>query len=261
MLRRLALVLSSSILFACQASVNPSKVEEPAATPLAQGPAAASDVSGKANEKADDKATEKAAARKQKQKELRQKERELEAARVEGQIQQIERAMREAGVAAALRRTATEMAKAKQDLELFLAEVKPRELEERRIGLDQSIYRADHSKDELGELVAMYQADEFAKTTKELVLKRGRRELESAERYLAVARAEFAHFEKVTQPQRERELRDKVVDAELERSKAEQEAEKAKLELGLQAQKHEHRLADLAEEIADLRAELAKESS
>jgi hypothetical protein len=65
----------------------------------------------------------------------------------------------------------------------------------------------------------------------------------------------------VTQPQRERELRDKVVDAELERSKAEQESEKAKLELALQAQKHEQRLADLAEEIADLRAELAKESS
>ncbi|MFO1029824.1 MAG: hypothetical protein U1F60_01985 [Planctomycetota bacterium] len=257
MLRRLALVLSSSLLFACQASVTPSKVEEPAAKPLAERPAAAADDVSKAAEKA----TEKATAQKQKQKELRQKERELEAARVEGQIQQIDRAMREAGVAASLRRTATELAKAKQDLELFLAEVKPRELEERRIGLDQSIYRADHSKDELGELVAMYQADEFAKTTKELVLKRGRRELESAERYLAVARAEFAHFEKVTQPQRERELRDKVVDAELERSKAEHEAEKAKLELGLQAQKHEQRLGDLAEEIADLRAELAKGSS
>jgi len=257
MFRRLAVLLSSSLLFACQASVTPSKTEEPTATPVAERPAAAGDTSGKA----DDKATEKAAARKQKQKELRQKERELEAARVEGQIQQIDRAMREAGLAAQLRRTATELAKAKQDLELFLGEVKPRELEERRIGLDQSIYRADHSKDELGELVAMYQADEFAKTTKELVLKRGRRELESAERYLAVARAEFAHFEKVTQPQRERELRDKVVDAELERSKAEHEAEKAKLEVGLQVQKHEQRLADLAEEIADLRAELAKESS
>ena len=256
MLRRLALVLSSSLLFACQASVTPSKVEEPTATPSAARPAA-DDASGKAAEKA----TEKAAARKQKQKELRQKEREVEAARVEGQIQQIDRSVREAGVAASLRRTATELTKAKQDLEVFLAEVKPRELEERRIGLDQSIYRADHSKDELGELVAMYQADEFAKTTKELVLKRGRRDLETAERYLAVARAEFAHFEKVTQPQRERELRDKVVDAELERNKAEQESEKAKLELALQAQKHEQRLADLAEDIAELRAELAKESS
>ncbi len=258
MLRRLALVLSSSLWFGCQAPVPPGRAEEPAATATAGRPAA--DGVGKKDEK-DEKAEEKAKAQKQKQKELRQKERELEAARVEGQIQQIDRAMREAGVAASLRRTATELAKAKQDLELFLAEVKPRELEERRIGLDQSVYRADHSKDELGELVAMYQADEFAKTTKELVLKRGRRELESAERYLAVARAEFAQFEKVTQPQRERELRDKVVDAELERSKAEQEAEKAKLELTLQAQKHEQRLGDLAEEIADLRAELAKESS
>jgi hypothetical protein len=180
MLRRLALVLSSSILFACQASVHP-KGRGTRCHPVGPTSRRRQRRVGQGRRQGDEQGgREGQAARKQKQKELRQKERELEAARVEGQIQQIDRAMREAGVAASLRRTATELAKAKQDLELFLAEVKPRELEERRIGLDQSIYRADHSKDELGELVAMYQADEFAKTTKELVLKRGRRELESA---------------------------------------------------------------------------------
>lgn len=220
------------------------------------------DAKGEGDDKAkEDKAKEKVAARKQKQKDLRGKERELDAAKVEQQIAELDRVVRQRGIELALRKTAADLAKAQQDLEVFLRDVKPRELEEHRISLDQSTYRAEHSKDELQELVAMYDADEFAKTTKELVLKRGRRETEMAERYLAIARKEASHFETVTLPQRERELRDKVVEAEHERGKAETEAEKAKLELGLSTTKMAHRLADLAEEIQELREALAKESS
>jgi hypothetical protein len=211
-------------------------------------------------EQADGKGKEKAAARKQKNKELRNKEREVETAKVEQQIAEIERAVRQRGIELALHKAAAELTKARADLEVFLATVKPRELEEKRIGLDQSLHRLEHSKDELGELVAMYEADEFAKTTKELVLKRGRREVEMAERYLAVAQKEMQHFEQVVLPQRERELRDKFVDAEHEQRKADSEAAKARLEIAQATKKEAQRLADLQEEIAELRAELAKET-
>lgn len=211
-------------------------------------------------QQAEGKDKEKAAARKQKNKELRNKEREVETAKVEQQIAEIDRAVRQRGIELGLHKAAADLTKARADLEVFLATVKPRELEEKRIGLDQSLHRLEHSKDELGELVAMYEADEFAKATKELVLKRGRREVEMAERYLAVAQKELQHFEQVVLPQRERELRDKVVDAEHEQRKAESEAAKARLEVAQATKKEAQRLADLQEEIAELRAELAKEA-
>lgn len=251
---RLPIASSLLLCFVAACGAVPAAPVAEAGPTAAPKSAAAEDRAGEDKEKDKDKA----AARKQKQKELRNKERELEAAKVEQQVAEIERTVRLRGIELAQGKTATEQAKAKADLEVFLGSVKPRELEEKRIGLDQSQHRLEHSKDELGELVAMYEADEFAKTTKELVLKRGRREVEMAERYLAVAQKELLHFENVVLPQRERELRDKVVEAEHEHKKAESEAQKARLEIALATKKESQRLADLLEDIEELRAELAK---
>jgi hypothetical protein len=168
--------------------------------------------------------------------------------------------VRQWSIDAQLAKTAAELERAGQELDVFVKEVMPRELEQKRIQLDGSTYRAEHAKDELGELTAMYEADEFARTTKELVLKRGRRDLEMAERQLAVARKEIAHFENVAMPQRLRELQQKVADATLERRKAEADAGKAKLEFALAIRKAELRLADLEEDIAELQQGLAKDT-
>lgn len=214
-----------------------------------------------ADPKAAEEQKQKAEAKKGKQKELRNKQRELEYARIEQRTAELDRSVRQMTVAAGLQRTEAELAAARRNLEHFLAAVRLRELEEKKIQLDYSTYAAEHSKDELGELQAMYQADEFAKTTKELVLKRGLREVELTERRLAVASKEHAEYEKHTLPERERELRQKVTDTELERKKAEIEAEKAGIELQIAERKGKERLADLAEEIADLQEWLAKESS
>lgn len=241
--RRWSFVLPLSLLFACNAA--PVAREIPSPAPVAAD-------AGKNEAKAD--------AKKQKQKELRQKQRELAAAKVEQQVAELDRTVRQLGVTAALAKSAAELAHAQQELDTFLKDVKPRELAEKRLSLDQSTYRAEHSKDELGELTAMYEADEFARQTKELVLKRGRRDLEVAERSLAIARQELAHFETFEMPRRERELRQKLADAALEAKKAESDAEKARLEAGLATQKAGERLADLAEEIAELEAALAKET-
>ncbi|MFY9342267.1 MAG: hypothetical protein WAT39_07250 [Planctomycetota bacterium] len=253
-------LLGSSLVFlfaACAgtppAPVAPDKPAEPVA-------AAGAGADKKPDPKADE-AKQKAEKRKQQQKELRNKQRELESAQVENRIAEMDRTVRQWGVDAALKKTATELEQAQKTLKLFLDEVKPREVEEKKINLDQSTYYAEHQKDELGELEAMYQADEFAAKTKELVLKRGRRSLEMAERSLAIARRENAQFLGVTLPDRERELRQKVTDAELERRKAETEAEKAKIEFAQAIKKAQFRLADLQEEIADLEKSLAEDKS
>jgi hypothetical protein len=236
----------------------------PTAT-TAPAPAAASDKPDAKPQdgakKDDDAAKAKADAKKQKQKELRGKQRELEAAAIENQVAELDRTVRQWSIDAQLAKTGAELDHAQRSLKVFLEEQKPRELEEKRIGFDQSTYYAEHQKDELGELTAMYDADEFARTTKELVLKRGRRSLEMAERSLAIARRELTHFESIVLPQRERELRQKLADAELERKKAEVEANKAKIEFEQALKKARFRQADLTEDIAELEKALAEDKS
>lgn len=255
-MRLLSFGAFSLLLLGCQAPSGATPV--PTAAEQPQAPRG--EETKNAEAKAKEEARQKEEARKQKQKELRGKQRELDYARVENQTGEIDRRVRAMGVEAALQRTALELDKARTELDVFVKELKPRELEEKKISLDQSTYRAEHSKDELGELVAMYEADEFARTTKELVLKRGRRDLEMAERYLAVARKEAAHLEQITLPQRERDLRQKVADAEVERKKAEMEADKARIESELAVKKSADRIADLETDIKELQEALAKET-
>jgi len=245
-------LLCSFANFACQGTP-PAAMANPAAPPAAEAQKPAEPTKP-------DEAKAKADAKKALQKELRGKQREQEAFAVEQQVAQLDRAVRQASIEASLAKTAADLAHARSELELFVKELRPRELEEKKMGLDQATYRAEHSKDEYGELEAMYQADEFARKTKELVLKRGRRDLEMAERYLAIQKREIAHFEGSQLPERERQLRQRIADAELERQKAETEASKSKLEFALADKKAKDRAADLAEEIAELQEKLAKET-
>jgi hypothetical protein len=237
--------LATCLLPSC-ASVPAGAADAGAKVPAAEGK---SDAAGKAD------------ARKEKQKELKKKTRELAHARIEKETGAIDGKIRAGAVAAALQNATDELAEKRKALELFLSEQRSRELEEKKISLDRSAQRAEFAKDELGELVSMYENDEFAKTTKELVLKRGRRELEMADRSLAVERREFSEFEQHALPQRERELRRKVADAELEHKKAGLEADKAKLELELAAAKADESIAELQAEIVELQEALAKEPS
>ncbi|MBL8749869.1 MAG: hypothetical protein JNK78_11960 [Planctomycetes bacterium] len=256
-MRSLLAAASSFLLVACGSAPSPAPAPVEAPSSANQSSEKPGDV--KKDDKAKEEQKAKDDARRQKAKDLRNKRRELDYAKVEAQTTEIDRRVRAMGVEATLARTAAELEKARAELEVFLKDLKPREIEEKKISLDQSTYRTEHSKDELGELVAMYEADEFARTTKELVLKRGRRDLEMAERYLAVAKKESAHLETYALPWRERELRQKVADAEVERKKAELEADKARIEMDLSTRKATERIKDLEDDVKELEEAIAKE--
>lgn len=214
-----------------------------------------------AAEQAKAKAEAKAAARLQQQKDLRRKQHELAWLGIERQIASLDHRLRLHGAEQAQQRAIRELAEAKRVLDLYLTEQRGRELEDRKITLERSVHRADHAKDEYGELVAMYEADEFAKSTKELVLKRGRRELELADRALAVARQEFAEFEKHTLVVRERDLRQRIDSAELERRKTDLEVEKVRVEQELAERKFRVQQVELEEAIAELQTAIAKDGA
>ena len=192
------------------------------------------------------------------EKELKQKQRDLGYAQVEQQTTALSRQVRDLSVAAALDKAKFEVDKAARALEWFTKEQKPRELEQKRISLDAQKSGAEAAKDEFAELESMYEEDEFASKTKELVLKRGRNQMELAARRLAVTEREFTELETRTMVDREKDLQRALADAERGLRTAQLEAEKAKLELDLAAAKAQDRVADLEKEIAELQKKLQK---
>jgi hypothetical protein len=243
-------LLSSCVAFllaACAATAPEPEAQAPGAPPPKSADADKAEQQKKAEEK------------KQREKELAQKRRELEYAKVSVQTAGIDRQVRSMSVDTAVARAQLELDKHKRELDLFLTQHKPREMEERRIGLDHQIYRAEEAKEELAELEAMYKEDEFARSTKELVVKRGRRQMEMADRSLAVGKKEFELFERHTLTERERDLKQKVKDAEQELEKARLEHQKAQLEMGVQQRQADDRVGDLQRDIEELERKLAED--
>lgn len=170
---------------------------------------------------------------------IQQAEVELDIARIEVEMK-IARAERKVADA----RTGLE--KAKRDLDAGLAEMKTSSASE-QLGLDRSKNNVDESKMELDELIAMYEADEFATTTKELVVQRGRKRLEFAQRGLDIAKQEFEQFTSVQLPEKRRKLEESVADAEFDLKMAERDLEVARMESRLEIGRKERALAKLRE--------------
>lgn len=256
---RILLLTTLPLATSCKATGNSTAIafgagQQPEATVTEQAPKPKQDA-----KKAKDSKEDEAKKREAKVKELRSKQRELAHADIEGKITKLDRRIEDMTLAASLREAAQKLEAAKAAYKLFTDEQRPRELEEHHINLDQRTHRADHAKDEFDELTAMYDADEFAKATKELVLKRGRRSLEIATRELAVAKKRDVEFSKHTLPRREKKLRQELVESELAVAKAQIAAQKAGLKAQLEDVRTAEKLSDLREDIAKLTAELAKE--
>lgn len=195
------------------------------------------------------------------QREVNKQERLVRHAEAELAIKQLENKLAVDEAQAERSKAMRELEEAKRSLDAFTGQVMPRELDEKRMQLDASMHRAEHAKDELNELTAMYEADEFAKSTKELVLKRGRRELEMAERGLALARAELQHFEGTVLPKRQRELEHAVHDAERALHAQAGKEEKRRMEARLAEQRSVDQLTELREALNDLRQKASKDPS
>jgi hypothetical protein len=205
---------------------------------------------------ADKKADERAA----KEKELRNKKRELDYARIALETGKLDREMRTLAADRTLANGKHEVEKAQADLDVFRKAQKSREADEKQLGIDSQTYRAEEAKDEQAELESMYKDDEFAKKTKELVLKRGKRQVELSDRSLSLAKREQEQFQQHTQPDRERDLQHKVDEARLDVQKAELEQRKAALEVDVQRRQAEDKVHDLEQDVKELEQKLAKET-
>lgn len=105
-------------------------------------------------------------------------------------------------------------------LQAFLEHERPNKVTGKKIDLDQRRNRMWEAEQELEELQAMYSQEDFAKTTKELVLERGKRNVDIAKRQLDLGEREMGAMEKIELAGKERDLREKLRQAELAHQQA-----------------------------------------
>jgi hypothetical protein len=177
----------------------------------------------------------KAAARK-----AEKKAREVTYAKMELAIAQLdaERELKDATLD--VERSRHDLEAAQRNLEHFQKVERALALEDQVIDLDRAKEQAHQQQQELEELMAMYKADEYAKLTKELVIQRGKFQMEMAQRSLELARKRAADREGHEWPTKERELSLALRKAQdgLESSEAKLVKTKASTELELLRAKH-----------------------
>ncbi len=187
------------------------------------------------------------------EREFRSKRRELAALEKEHRANGIGREVAVISARQSVAAAERALAKARRELEVFLEDVRPREVEEKEISFAQQQQYAREAEAELAELRAMYEKDEFATTTKELVIDRGERKAEFARRRLGLAQRELRHFVEHTMAVKEQDLRQAVATAEIDLEKARKEVQKGQIERELQVEREKTRVDDLKEEMEEMR--------
>jgi len=185
---------------------------------------------------------------------LLRKEHELEYARVQSKLAGMDARLAARASRNAIEAAERELAAAKSEHDHFVGVVTAFEIAERTLAVDRAAQGVVESEQELGELEAMYKAEQFAGMTKELVLTRGRSHLAMAKRELELARGRMEQLQAFEHPKRRRELGDAVTKADVALADARAQGEKGVIEQQLAVQKAEHAIGDLEREVVKLRA-------
>ncbi len=199
--------------------------------------------------------TESPAKMKKKTVQLRQ---QMEIARLELEVSELSVSLRERKAKESVRSAKFAVEMAQQTLSTFVHSEAPVKIKESKISFDQAKNRAELAKDELNELIAMYNADEFAEMTKELVLKRGRRNVEFSQRRLAVQAEKLERLQKVELPKKQHELENKLRQAQAKLADSNLEAKKTAIEIKIMKIKAANKIKNLASDLKEASEKLAK---
>ncbi|MCC6409656.1 MAG: hypothetical protein IT453_21050 [Planctomycetes bacterium] len=168
---------------------------------------------------------------------------DLEIARLSVDVQRTE-------TANGLARAGRELADAQKALEQFKTVEMPLRVKDGAFDIERSKFSIEIKKIELEELIAMYKNDEFAASTKEIVVKRETKELEFMQRGLAMEEEKFATLTGFELPHELAEKEDAARKAEEAFKKAEVEAKKTELEIKKSLSEAERKIAKLEKEAA-----------
>jgi len=142
-----------------------------------------------------------------KERKAAKKAHDLTNARAELEIAELETQAKSRKAGEELDEAKRELDEARRNLEHFKTYDMPTQLADGRMDLDRAAQRKLEAEQELHEMEATYQKDQFAKDTKELVLTRHRKQLEFATRQLELQQFSLASrlcpFKEGSQPSTE----------------------------------------------------------
>ncbi len=147
---------------------------------------------------------------------------------------------------------------ASEALDHFLKSERDLELSKVQLGLDRATWGLEAERQELAELEAMYKKDDVAALTKELVLQRGKKGVEFAERELAQEQREAAMKRDFELPKKLRELEVEKREKENALREARAEQTKSKDEIELKLRKARAGIEDAEKGLTKARAKAAK---
>ncbi len=147
------------------------------------------------------------------------------------------------------------MDKAREALEQFQKVTRPLELAKAQLGFDRTQERAEESKQELEELMSMYKKEEFAALTKELVVNRGKKNLEFANRNLKQEETAMAQTRDVELPRKEKDLQVALHKAENKLREEKAAQEKLADETELKLRKAERAVDEADKELQKLKSD------
>jgi hypothetical protein len=182
------------------------------------------------------------------------KEREVAYARMEQEIAKLSAAAEEREAENAVTEANQKLEQAKKDRDSFKGKEMPTKLAEKQLDVDRYTQRTEESRQELEELEGMYKKEDFASLTKELVINRGRKNLEFAKRGLELAKQGQEQFTGHELPKKEKELDQAVEKAEKGLQEASAKKEKGALENKLKLLKAEHRVDEAGRELDKLKS-------
>lgn len=169
-------------------------------------------------------------------------DRAIESARLD--VQQQEMAFKSKKLAAEQAQIAYEidsaanerdMQAAREDYEYYETVLRPDRLDDLEYSLRSSEYSVEYAREELDQLMKMYNEDELTEESEQIVLKRAQRSLESAERRLKQTRRNVERQRRIEIPRedlrRKDELRKKSLAYEKKKLELEEALQQAKLAL------------------------------
>jgi hypothetical protein len=185
---------------------------------------------------------------------LQKKERELNYAKLQSQITELELQADERSQKNAIADAERGVSHAEEELSDYLQSQKLLESAERELNSDQQKEGLRETQQEYDELESMYKDEDFAKKTKELVLSRGKARLDFSQRGLAISTSRREFHEKTVAPRRERDLRLALEKARTALEDCRGAAERKKLANELQRMRSKDSLDDLQKEVDKLKS-------
>jgi hypothetical protein len=173
----------------------------------------------------------------------------LDKAGIKLEIARIDAKNGEAASARSVEAATLEAELAASALENYRTVLQPIEAAASELSLDGARQRVKESQEELQELEKMYAQEEFADLTKELVLTRGRAQLQMAQRNLELTEKRAAQARTFEWPRKERELSEKVASTQRALEEAQSRAAKGALERKLALLEAEEAVAKAQKEL------------